>query len=150
MAQSKVAPSYKAVATDWDNCKVALSCFNSCSVDTLPMSTWSISPCKDRLRAAPVQSWKEEIHSRRRVTTARSRKHFCSVPSYAPPTWGREISVKLLSTTGESCENRKHVEESSNGEFKTSLELSTKVNWWEVFLIPAEFSESDWSLPQKN
>ncbi|KAK2171749.1 hypothetical protein NP493_1029g01006 [Ridgeia piscesae] len=43
------------------------------------MSTWSISP-------SPVQSWKEEIHSRRRVMAARSRKYFCSVLSHAPPT----------------------------------------------------------------
>ncbi|KAK2192715.1 hypothetical protein NP493_24g02016 [Ridgeia piscesae] len=43
------------------------------------MSTWTISP-------SPVQSWKEEIHSRRRVMDARSRKYFCSVPSRAPPS----------------------------------------------------------------
>ena len=49
--------------------------------------------------------------------------------------------MKLLSTTAESRENRKPVEESSNGECKASLEQSTKVNWCEGFLIPAEFSE---------
>jgi len=63
MAQSKVAPSDQA---DCDNCNVAFSCSNRCSVDTFHMPTWSISPCMDRLRAAPVQSWKEEIHSHQR------------------------------------------------------------------------------------
>ena len=132
MAQSKVAPSDQADATDRDNCKVALSCSNSCSVDTLPMSTWSISPCMDRLRAAPVQSWKEEIHSRLRVMAARSQKYFCSVPSRAPPTWDREISVKPISTTGESHGNRKPVEESSNGEYMASLKRGTETNWCDL------------------
>ena len=96
------------------------------------MSTWSISPFMDRLRAAPVQSWKEEIHSHQRVMAAKLQKYFCSVPSRAPPTCDGEISVKLLSTTGESRENRQPVEESSNGECRASLERSTEVNWCEL------------------
>ena len=51
--------------------------------------------------------------------------------------------MKLLSTTGESLENKKPVEESSNGECRASLERSTEVNWSEGFLILDEFSESD-------
>ena len=130
MAESKVTPSYQAVATD---CKVALSCSNSCSVDTLPISTWAISPCMARLRAALVESWNEEIHSHRHVMAVRSRKYLCSVPSRAPPlpTCDREISVKLLTTTGETHENRKPVEESCNGECRASLERCTEVNWCE-------------------
>ena len=84
---------------------------------------------------------------------ARSRKYFCSVPSRAPPTWDREISVKLLSTTGESRENRQHVEESSNGEYMASLERSTEVNWCELptwgFFNSCWIFWSNWSMPQK-
>ena len=92
------------------------------------MPTWSISPGMDQLSAAPVQSWKEEINSRRRVMAATSRKYFCSMPRCAPPTCDREISVKTLSTTGGSHENRKPIEESSNREYMASLERDTEAN----------------------
>ena len=101
-------------------------------MDTLPVSTLLISPCLDRVKAAPVQSWKEEIHSRRRVMAAMLRKYFCFVPSRAPPPEAEKSTVKLLSTTGESRENRKPVEESSNGECRASLERKNEVNWCEV------------------
>ena len=97
------------------------------------MSTWSTRSCMDRLRAAPVQSWKE-IHSRLRVMAARSRKFFCSVPSRAPPARDWDISVKLLSMTGESRENRKPVEDSAG-----PLERSTEVNWCK--LLTGSFCE---------
>ena len=85
---------------------------------------------------------------------ARSRKYLCSMPSRVTPArCDREISVKPLSMTGESCENRKPVEESSNGECRASLQRSTKANRCDFptggFFIPAEFSESDSSLLQK-
>ena len=73
------------------------------------------------------------------VMVARSRKYLCSVPSPVPPSCNRGISLKPIATTEESCENRKAVEESSNGEHRASLE-QIGVNFPPVFfLFPLNF-----------
>ena len=68
-------------------------------------------------------------------------KEFCRewhdgvVPSHVPATCDREFSVKSLSTTGESRENKKLVVESSYREYMVSLARGTEVNRCDMPLV---------------
>ena len=127
MAQSNVAPSDQPVATDWDNCSVALS--------VLTAVLWKHFQCPRGQSGLVWPDWGQlpsSLGMRRYTAVGVSwlQGHGnTSAPCLVvlpPPTCDREISVKPLSTTRECCERRKPVEGISNGEYMASLERGTE------------------------